>query len=764
MRIWHMTADATREPLRVAPGREVRLTVGTAPIAPDQSVSIRYDVHHLNGTTDRGFASAHWERNQRDTSYWSAIIGPFQDGDRVTYFVEGVQGTERVSLPPVRFGVGPRLYVALLWHQHQPSYVDLASGPAGQFLQPWVRLYALRAYYAMAAASAEFPNLRVTFNLTPVLLMQLDRYVEQGVTDWLQDIALRPLGHISEEDKERLITACLNVDWRLEVLPYPRYLALYERRRQGLPFSEQDLCDLLMWHNLSWFAPEFHQGPVRLVTGEEVSLAPFLRREQGFSQTDLEALMAEERKVLAAVVPLHRRLQDQGLIEVSTSPYYHPILPLLLDTDQASIDRPGACLPGRFCYPEDARAQVERGVADYVRRFGRRPRGMWPAEGAVSADSVPLYLDQGIEWLASDQGVLERSGRYGYEASRADVLCRPYQVRDGRRTLSIFFRHTHLSDLVGFYYHRAFADMDLAAQDFVRRLQHTIADQLTGQEDRIVSIILDGENTLRAYGPRAPQFLRALYRRLSDSSELQTVTFSEYLGGDAARRIHAHPSDGQERIYELYTGSWIDEAGSEPGSDLGTWIGEPDENRAWGLLRQAREALQEMGATPQTHPSAFEALYMAEGSDWFWWLGRDHEMAREAESEAIFRRHLENAYRLAGLEPPPVLGEPLVPWSLEWELEEPVEALRSNERLTVRANCPGTVLYRALPGGEEQEATLEPASAPGALTRRFQATLGPFGAQVREVRLRWRCQHGSDDMSEVCVQPRRPRKKEETWD
>lgn len=755
MKIWHMTADATRQPLRVAPGREVKLVIGTSPVQLAQSVTVNYDVIHAGGGVERGFLNARWDYNQVDVTYWVATFGPFQRGDRVTYWIHGAAGEERVDLPPVHFSVGPRVYLALLWHQHQPSYVDLSLPPESSVTQPWVRFHALQAYYSMPALGAEFPDLHVTYNLTPVLLWQIERYVQYGATDPLLDLTRTPVQRLAPGDREIMLSRFFDVDWHNQMLPFPRYRELFERRRERLPFSDQDVRDLRMWYNLVWFAPEFREGTVELVTGQRASVQRFVEQESGFSDDDLAAMVGEQYKIMAAILPLHRQLQDRGLIEVSTSPYYHPVLPLLYDTDTATIDRPGACLPPRFSHPEDAEAQVVRAIDYYRRQFGRPLRGMWPSEGAVSPETVPIYMSHGLEWLASDQGILEASGRYGYEAGKPDVLCRPYQLRSDERALSIFFRDTGLSNLISFQYHQPalYEDMEVAADDFVDHVVRDVADRLVGQEDRVASVILDGENTYGAYGPRAPAFLRALYRRLTESPDIQTVTFAEYLGGNPDRQVAAHLTQEQQRIYELYTGSWIDEAGSGPGVDLGTWVGEPDENEAWKLLGDARRALIEAGATPESNPQAFEALYMAQGSDWYWWLGTDHPTPKDWDFETLFRQHLSNAYRLAGMQPPAELTQPLVPWSLTWTFTKPVETIRPLEQMAVRTNCPGLVRWKLEPDGQEGEVVLQRVSGLAALTRRYEALLGPFGPEVREVRLRFQCREHLAEEGAVCVRP-----------
>jgi len=753
MRIWHLTADAPREPMRVAPGQPVRVVVGTAPVEPGQAVRVTYEVIHPSGSVERGMLNVPWHHNVHNASYWVANLGPFHRGDRVTYRVHGIVGDQRVEMPPIHFNVGPRLYLALLWHQHQPCYINLAQPPEGAVAAPWVRLHALRGYYAMPALGATFPALRVTYNLTPVLLWQIEQYVTQGASDRWLELTRTPARRLSAAEQEEVLATFFAADWKSQILPFPRYLELYERRRARQPFSEQDLRDLQMWHNLAWFAPQLQQGEVRLPGGDTASVARWVDQEGAFREADIEEMLAEQYKLLRAIVPLHRELQEQGLIEVSTSPYYHPILPLLYDTNSATIDRPGSCKPPRFHHPEDAEAQVARAVEAYRHSFGRPPRGMWPAEGAVSPEVLPILGRAGVEWIATDQGVLHKSGAYGYDTTNPDVLDHPYQLRGDGRALAAFFRDAGLSNLLAFRYHQAFEDMEAAAADWLHQVLANTAERFSGQEDRVVTIALDGENTWNAYGAKAPSFFQALYRRLVESAEVQTVTFSQYLRGDPGQHLAAHPPAAQEQVAELFTGSWIDELGSAPGVDLGTWVGEPDENRAWALLGEAREALAEAAVTPDTHPRALESLYAAEGSDWFWWLGTDHAGPQNADFEVLFRLHLTNAYRLAGLEPPPSLAHPLIPWSLEWTFESRPEYARPLEQLTVRSNCFGTVTWRLDPGGEEGEAVMQPVAGFGQVTARYEATLGPFGPEVRQVRLSFRChEHTAEPLAACSVE------------
>jgi alpha-amylase/alpha-mannosidase (GH57 family) len=559
MEIWHLTPDAPRSPRRVSPGERVTLYIGTWPIEPEQSVWVTYRIEHHSGGTDEGRIEATWLRNENVNSEWYAELGSFSEGDRVLYAVYGRSPAGQVSGPTASFRVGPKIYLAILWHQHQPVYKNTSlSEQAGSYIHPWARLYAIRDYYSMAALVTEYPGVHLTINLTTSLLWQLEDYVERGATDRALELTTKPAEALTAEEREQVLCTFFDAHWQNQICPHPRYKELFNQWREGLPFAAQDLRDLQMWFNLAWFGKEFRDGQVKLATGDVVSIHRFVEQGRGFSIADVEAMVAEQYKIMRAVIPIHRQLQEQGQIEVSITPFYHPILPLLVDTDRATIDRPRTVYPFRFTHPEDAEAQVQLAVEYYRRCFGRLPRGMWPAEGAVSQSIIPFFARHGVHWIATDRGVLARSGRWGYRAENADVLCQPYRAEKGTLVVSVFFRDTQLSDAIGFQYY-SYTDCELAAQEFVDQIKRRFARRVSGDEDRVSTVILDGENAWGAFQEDARPFLRALYRLLQSDTEVQTVTFGEYLEGNPSRGVASHPVETQTKVYDLFTGSWIDE-------------------------------------------------------------------------------------------------------------------------------------------------------------------------------------------------------------
>ena len=749
MNVWHLTPDAVRDPHRISAGQEVHLWIGTWPIEPDQTVAVICETERVSGEKETRHAVVEWRFNRGPNSYWETSIGPFMDGDRVAYTVRGRSTEGDVELSPHGFEVGPKVFLALLWHQHQPLYKDTSSPmQEGSYVQPWVRLHAIRDYYSMAALAAPYPDLHLTVNLTPVLLWQIEDYVDRGATDQALELTLRPAELLDDEEREYVLSNFFDAHWHHQIFPHPRYKELFEQRQQSRAFSAQDMRDLQMWFNLAWFAEEFRIGDVQLVTGETVRVRRFVEKQRGYTTNDIAEMVECQYRILRAIVPIHRQMQDRGQIEVSTTPFFHPILPLLVDTDRSTIDRRGGARPKRFAYPEDAQTHVAMAVNHYTRWFGKPPHGMWPAEGAVSQSTVPAFAKAGIQWIASDQGVLQRSGRFGYRVEDPDVLCRPYRAEEGASALGIYFRSIALSDDIGFHYHH-YENYEQAASDFLTQIKHRFSARGL-EDDRIVSVILDGENAWSSYREDARPFLKALYERLQQDREIRTVTFSEYLEGNPTRGVSTHPLTDQPKVFDLFAGSWIDELGSEPGSDFGTWIGEREENEAWDLLGQVRRLLQDKDLQPDGALDRFPAVYAAEGSDWFWWFGADQDSGNDDEFDDLFRIHLKSAYRQADLAPPQELDRHIVPHAVLWTFAHQVSRVQRSDRLTVRTNCSGNLTW-SLDGEPAQTASLSPSGGVMAGVRRYHLTLGPFEARHSVLSFSFHCTYqGCPGGNEVC--------------
>ncbi len=552
----------------------------------------------------------------------------------------------------------PRLGVAFLWHMHQPCYRE----PDGRvFRLPWARLHGLKDYADMPKLAMSQPGLRLTFNLVPALVEQLEAYAQGSASDRHLELTRRPAGELSEEEACLLLQEFFMANWENMIRPRPRYWELLNKRGtyfhpSNLPsvlrrFNRQDLLDLQVWFNLAWTDPtHLENDPV---------LAGLCEKGRGFDEQDKAAMLESQAAILASIVPAYRKAAESGCAELSTSPFYHPILPLLCDSDAARECMPKSPLPGRFAFPEDAAGQVVRALDFMEKRFGVRPKGVWPSEGSVSRETVEIMRTMEVQWLATDEGILERSlGRQlraNLEVSEQAELYRPYLL--GSDGPAIFFRDRVLSDLIGFTY--SSWKPEEAAADFVSRLEG-IADTLGGRAgEHIVPVVLDGENAWESYPGDGRAFLEALYRKLTASQKLRTCTFSEFLKSE--------PRFG--RLERLHPGSWIN-------SDFGVWIGQREDNAAWEMLRQAREAFEKKkdALDQATRSQVMEELFIAEGSDWCWWYGGNYASEHLQEFDRLFRAHIVKAYRLMGLKVPEESLRPIATSrTSERQLSEPIE-------------------------------------------------------------------------------------------
>ncbi len=404
-----------------------------------------------------------------------------------------------------------------------------------------------------------------------------------------------------------------------------------------------------MLFNLAWTDPDWlAQEP----------LASLVTKGSNFQESDKAIVFTEHLRLISEVIPVHKELQDAGQIEVTMTPYAHPILPLLISTRLALIANPSMDLPGKeFTYGQDAIAQVQLGVQLYQDHFGRAPRGMWPAEGSVAQEIVNMVSSAGIQWMASDEGVLAASlGKDSFTrnakevVTEPDALYRPYYVQSKQgNPVAMVFRDIVISDKVGFTY--SGVSGSAAAKDFINRV-HAIRDSLISSGatgPHLVSVILDGENAWENYDNDGKEFLNSLYTDLSNDPLIRTVTPTEFLT----------IAPDQPKIDDLWAGSWINH-------DFSTWIGEDEENRAWDYLATARELLQKyMTGIRQTTPEALQQaenyMYIAEGSDWFWWFGTDQNSGSDEAFDQQFRNTLKQMYLSLDETPPNVLDVPIIP-------------------------------------------------------------------------------------------------------
>ena len=517
---------------------------------------------------------------------------------------------------------------------HQPFYKDLVSG---EYRLPWTRMHALKDYYGMVKILEEFPEIKQTFNLVPSMMVQVEEYASGEARDPFLAVALKPAEQLTSDEQTFLLKNFFMANPARMIYRYPRYGELYNafraqesvERMRGV-FGPQEFRDLQMLSQLAWFDEEFQDN--------DEQVRGLIAKGKGYSLEDQVLMGAKQREIVGLVIPQYKKMALSGQIEISTTPFYHPILPLLCDSDIATISHPFVPLPPRFCYPQDARLQLEM-ARDYITEtFGVAPVGLWPSEGSVSDQVLQIAASAGFQWAATDNGVLDRTLR---TAATPDVTYRPYNWSQQGRQMKMIFRDHLLSDLIGFVY--SGMNSAAAAQDFLDRIEGNCRGILASGRDALVPIILDGENAWEYFEKSGRPFFRELYSRIQENRNMDAITVSE-----AFQRIPAEPLD------HIFPGSWIS-------ANFDIWIGAEEDNKSWRLLLEARQAYDNAVDVPEDRrKQAHTELMISEGSDWNWWYGPEHDSANRIEFDQIYREHLANVYKALGIPPPPELSIPIL--------------------------------------------------------------------------------------------------------
>ena len=538
-----------------------------------------------------------------------------------------------------------KLNVVLYWHMHQPEYRDIRNG---LYHQPWVYLHVIKDYVDMAAHLEANAEARAVVNFAPILLDQINDYAQQLKTyldlgEGLRDPLLMALaGPVIKKNPEnwlRLMKACLRANDDRMIKRFEHYNLLATMARAAVLdtaiinyYDEQYMVDLLVWYHLAWFGETVRRTDTRVQN--------LIKKAQGFSLHDRRQLLEIIYELVATVISRYRKLAEQGRIELSMTPYAHPIVPLLLDMESAQQAIPDAHLPMTKKYPggeQSSRWHMQKGMQVFKHYFGFAPAGCWPSEGSVSAETIRLLQQQGVQWLASGETVLRNSMQKSAMQSH-HCIHQAYQYRD--TTPYCFFRDDGLSDHIGFTYSGWHADDAVA--NLIHNLQH-IAKACSHKPDAIVSIILDGENAWEYYPENGYYFLSALYKGLADHADFNLTTYSDYLT--------THKQAVQ--LPEIVAGSWVY-------GTFSTWIGSADKNRAWDMLAEAKavydRAVNAGHLSAANRDKADMQLAICEGSDWFWWFGDYNASEIVSTFDEQFRMHLSNLYALLGEEPPQYLS------------------------------------------------------------------------------------------------------------
>jgi len=528
----------------------------------------------------------------------------------------------------------------MVWHMHQPYYRDMATGACSM---PWVRLHATKDYLDMLKRLDAFPTIHQTFNVVPSLLDQLEEYLPpRNLSDAFLELSRRPATELTSEEQRFVLQWFFMANLERMIKPYPRYHDLLAKRglhvaeadwpRVQKRFSAQDYLDLQVWFNLAWIDP--------WLRSLDPELSQLEAKGARFTEEEKCCVLEAHLRLMAQVIPAYRDAASRGQIELAVSPYYHPILPLLCDVRSALVALPHLPMPHvAFRHPEDARWQLQEGLARHQAAFGAPALGVWPPEGSVSEEAAKLAIETGVQWIATDEAILWRTLKTSRSPS---LLYRPHVLRRREGRAAIVFRDRELSDLIGFVYSQW--DPQIAVDDFMRRLGEIHEQFRASPQPPLVSIILDGENAWECYHRDGHDFFTGLYTALSGDERFRCVTVSEFL--------RQFPPEQAEPLPELFSGSWID-------ANFSTWIGHQEKNAAWALLAQARHALSALGGREASRAAAWKSLGAAEGSDWMWWFGDTHFSAQADEFDRLFRMHLANAYRSADLPVPEALNAPI---------------------------------------------------------------------------------------------------------
>jgi len=522
-----------------------------------------------------------------------------------------------------------KLKIIFQWHMHQPFYKDALSG---EYTMPWTRLHISKDYTDMAWHLQRHPEVKGVINFVPSLLKQIEEYQDfSAVNERHLQLTQKPAESLSDDEKMFLLQEFFTAQFDRILSKSSRYLELFSKRgdnvqtdalKKVLPkFAPRDFRDLQVWFLLAWSGQYLRNMS---------EVANLVQKDKDFSEEEKQQLLTIHQNATKSVLQMYQDLQTNGQVEISTSPYAHPILPLLIDSEVARISMPGVHLPEhRFRHAEEAGRQIEKALEFTNEHFNKSVNGFWPSEGSVSEAVAQLMAEQNVRWFSTDSNVLARSlSRTGEPAQlSAEQLYRPYRFATDAGDVTIFFRDQILSDLIGFRY--ASMEPKDAVADFFSHLNRAYEALPNDDSPYAIVVTMDGENAWEHFKDNGRPFFDELYSRLSKSERFQTTTFSEYLD--------EHPAENE--LEWLHPGSWI-------GADFHIWIGQPEKNDAWDALNDALNLVKQKRQNGEEIPPVVdEVLLWAEGSDWFWWYGDYNNSDHDPLFDQLFRNALRKVYQ-----------------------------------------------------------------------------------------------------------------------
>lgn len=537
-----------------------------------------------------------------------------------------------------------KLSIAFYWHMHQPVY---QLSPTGDFLMPWVRLHAVKDYLDMALWAKKFDKLKLNFNFVPVLINAIINYGENEAHDIHSRLTITPQDELTNEDKIFILNNFFDANYQTMILANPEYHRLYQIvQSSGTEdtsiFSNQEYADLMALFNLAWIDPSFKTS--------NSELKKLVKKGKNYTLEDRIAIIQIQRDIIKKIIPTIRKLIEKNKIEITTSPYYHPILPILLDYKNIKKNSSPANDLQDLKTDLDAKMQTKMALDRIEEVFGKRPRGVWPSEQCVSAKTLEMLSSLGVEWSLSDEGILANSINFEFEHDFKGYIKEPYHLlktykyKTSTSDLKMVFRESTIPNLIGFEYqnHNPIA----TANDLYDRIKVLQSKILSSPDnEHLLTIALDGENCWENYLEDGASFLKTLYTLITEDDSLETVLLSDYLEKTKEDRL----------LPKIASGSWINR-------NFKLWIDEPVKDIAWTYLKRVRQDFANFVKREPLNPNielARRELFICEGSDWFWWYGEPNDSGRDNIFDFLFRTHLKNVYRYLDLDTPKYLDDPL---------------------------------------------------------------------------------------------------------
>lgn len=528
-----------------------------------------------------------------------------------------------------------KLKLAFLWHMHQPYYKDDAHNAT---LMPWVFLHAIKDYYDIPWYSLDFKGIRATYNLVPSLILQIDSYIKREANDKLLDIIYKPVNTLTAKDKEFLQTYIFLAHEKNMIKPLNRYYELYlkyKAHNEISHLSDDEILDCEILFLLSWCGNYLRQN--------NETVARLLKKQSYFIHEDKIELINTLYDFLPEILKLYKMLEDDNISQVSTTPYYHPITPLLLNINSAVDARYDVNLPNiTSSFKDYGVRNTKTAIEMYEDIFGKKPSGFWPAEGSVSEDTAKLFIDNGLKWFCTDEEILFKT----LKSNDKSNIYKNYKLQLDFKEIDVRFRDHYLSDAIGFEYSNM--EPKAAVESFLKHLKEIYDFNAFSP---LVNVILDGENAWEFFPNNAQDFFIYLYKTLEKCDWIECVTMDD---------ITSDKELETQTLHNLKSGSWIR-------GNFDIWIGNEQKNKAWELLDIAKKDYEKNEAKlkDDIKQKIDHEFMVALGSDWFWWYGDDHFTVLASQFDELFRTHLINIYHYMGIPVPSQMYTPIISGSGE---------------------------------------------------------------------------------------------------